>query len=367
MRLFCSHGPVFAEYSAYRRPRYAAALASAPLSGHMNSRKILSLLLGVGASVAVGAVVVSQLQWHDVAELWSKAQPAYLALGLGTYFLANVLRARRFRALTGDRISTGVMLRTVIIQNILNTFLPLRAGEVSYLYMVHKSGLVKAGDNVGSLLGARVLDLLAALMLPLFALPFSRAWTAEGHPFLWFALLAGGGACAFAFGVWRAEPLAAFFRARANGPRLWLNRALSVAGDVLSSLAQLRRSVLLSRVAGLTVSCWTLVYLSGYFSLIGVGIHVAFADAIFAYSFPVVASMTPFYMLGGFGVYEGSFSVGLHLAGVPLNSAVASALLLHVVELLFVVGLAPVALALATAPVGSEATPGVEPRHSQDS
>lgn len=327
----------------------------------MKSRKILSVLLGAGASIAVGTVVVSQLRWQDLAELWTKSQPAYLGVGLGTYFLANVLRARRFRALTGDRISTRVMLRTVIIQNILNTFLPLRAGEVSYLYMVHKSGVVKAGDNVGSLLGARVLDLLAALAMPLAALPFSAAWTAEGHTFLWFAGLAVFAASAFAFGVWRAEPLARFFARRAVTGRPWLNRSLHLASDVLSSLSQLRLASLFRRVLSLTLGCWALVYVSGYFNLLGIGVHVPFADAVFAYSFPNIASMTPFYMLGGFGVYEGSFGMGLHLAGVPLRSALASGLVLHVAELVFVLGLAPIALLLRTR---EPAPPQVAPRPS---
>ena len=126
----------------------------------MKARRLLSLLVGVLASVAVGSMVVSRLSWKDVSALWFTARPGYLAWGFCAYFLANVLRSWRFRALTGGQISTRIMLRTVMVQNILNTFLPLRAGEVSYLYMVHKSGVVKVGDNVGSLLGARVLDLL---------------------------------------------------------------------------------------------------------------------------------------------------------------------------------------------------------------
>jgi uncharacterized protein (TIRG00374 family) len=312
----------------------------------MKSRKLLALLLGVGASVGVGAMVLSSISWKDITALWSTANPAYLGLGLATYFLANVLRARRFRALTGDQIPTRVMLRTVIIQNILNTFLPLRAGEVSYLYMVHKSGVVKAGDNVGSLLGARVMDLLAALALPLVALPFSNAWAADGRPFLWFASIATVAASGFAIGVSRAGPLARFFEARSQTRRAWLNRLLKLIAEVLGSLAQLRRASLFGRVSGLTLGCWTLVYLSGYFNLLGVGVRVPIADAIFAYSFPNIASMTPFYMLGGFGVYEGSFGMGLHLTGVPLGTAMASGLVLHVAELIFVLGLAPIALLL---------------------
>jgi uncharacterized membrane protein YbhN (UPF0104 family) len=317
----------------------------------MKSRKLLSLLLGIGASVVIGGIVLSRLSLRDIANLWTAANPAYLLLGLGTYFLANVLRARRFRALTGDQIPSRLMLRAVIIQNILNTFLPLRAGEVSYLYMVHRSGVVKAGDNVGSLLGARALDLLAALALPLATLPLSHAWSAEGHPFLWFAIVGAGATLGFGLAIWRAEPLSRFIARRALTERAWLNRALKLASDMLSSLAQLRRAALFGRVAVLTLGCWALVYLSGYFSLLGVGIRVPIWDAIFAYSFPTIASMTPFYMLGGFGVYEGSFATGLHLVGVPLNSAIASGLALHVAELIFVLSLAPVTL-LRSRPVG---------------
>lgn len=319
----------------------------------MKPRKLLALLLGVGASVGVGAMVVSTLTWNDLTSLWATARPAYLGLGLAAYFCANILRARRFRALTRDQIATSAMLRMVIVQNLLNTFLPLRAGEVSYLYMVHRTGAVKAGDNVGSLLGARVLDLLAALVLPLFALPLSSAWRAEGHAFLWFASLALAAALAFAIGVWRAEPLARFFAGRATTQRAWLNRALQLVSEVLSALGQLRQASLLQRVVPLTLTCWTMMYLSGYFSLLGVGVSIPVADAVFAYSFPTIASMTPFYMLGGFGVYEGSIGVGLRLVGVELGRAMAAGLALHVAELLFVLGLAPVTL-LLRAPASRE-------------
>ena len=55
----------------------------------------------------------------------------------------------------------------------------------------------------------------------------------------------------------------------------------------------------------------------------------------------------------GFGVFEGTFGMGLHLVGVPLNVAMASSLVLHVAELLFVVSLAPVALLLRVSEVES--------------
>ena len=177
---------------------------------------------------------------------------------------------------------------------------------------------------------------------------------------MWFAIVAATAALGFGLAIWRAEPLARFLAGQAQNRRPWLNRVLSLGSDMLGSLAQLRRATLLGRVSGLTLGCWCLVYFSGYLNLLGVGIRVPIGDAVFAYSFPTIASMTPFYMLGGFGVYEGSFGAGLHLAGVPLSRAMASGLALHVAELVFVLSLAPVALlirAYPAAPPQPEPTP----------
>jgi uncharacterized protein (TIRG00374 family) len=310
----------------------------------MKSRRLLSLVAAALATLVIGYFVVQQVSWRDVAALRAASDVRFLALGFAAYTLSNVLRALRFRALTGDRISARLLLRTVIVQNLLNTFLPLRAGEASYLYMVHRTGTVGPGDNVGSLLGARVLDLLAALLIPAVTLPLSKASSVQGVPLAWLAALPLFGVLALALAIRRAEALASFIAARADGSRVWLNRALSMASDVLRSLAKLRGTSLLGRVSLLTLVCWISIYASGYFTLLGVGLELPFFDCVFAYCFPVIASMTPFYMLGGFGVFEGSIGVGLNLVGVPLSVAMTAALAAHVAELLFVLLPAPLTL-----------------------
>jgi uncharacterized membrane protein YbhN (UPF0104 family) len=310
----------------------------------VKSRKLLSLLAALAATLVVGYFVVRQLKWADLVALERSSDLRFLSLGFGAYFCANLLRAARFRALTGDRIPSASFLRTVIIQNLLNTFLPLRAGEASYLYMVHRSGVVKPGENIGSLLGARILDLLAALLIPALSLPLSKARGATGVPPLALLAVPLLGIALFALSLRKAEVLASFCASRANGSRIWVNRGLSLGSDVLRSLSQLRGSSLLGRVTLLTASAWTLLYLSGYFSLIGIGLALPFFDCMFAYGFPVIISMMPFYMLGGFGVFEGTIGVGLNLVGVPLGLATAAGLALHVAELLFIVVPGPLTL-----------------------
>ena len=307
----------------------------------MKRGRLVSLALAVVATLVIGYFVIRNLDFRDLSRLGRAANPGLLALGLGFYVLANVLRALRFRALTGDQLPTLLLLRTVFIQNFLNTFLPLRAGEVSYLVMIHRTGAVTPGANLASLFGARLLDLIAALMIPLVTLPMSRAWAAADLPLGWFATLAVVGIALLALGLWQAERVATWLEQRAASSTKWLARALTTGGEGLRALAQLRQGHILGRITLLTFGCWLLIYLSGYVSMIGVGARIPFWDVLFAYSFQVIASMMPFYMLGGFGVYEASLGFGLHLVGVPLDTSMAIGVLLHITELLFVVVLAP--------------------------
>jgi uncharacterized protein (TIRG00374 family) len=293
------------------------------------------------ATLAIGYFVIQQLSWSELTRLWANADPKLLALAFAIYALANVLRARRFRALTGDQLSTIALLRLVFMQNFLNTFLPLRAGEVSYLYLIHRTGLVRPGENLASLIGARVLDLIAALWIPLLILPMSRVWSAEGHTAAWFAILAVGSALGMGVALLRADALGGWLSRLADRREGRVSHLLRTGGDTLNAFAQLRRGRLFGRVAGLTFACWALIYISGYTSLLGLGVQIGLWDALFAYCFPIIASMTPLYMLGGFGVFEGSIGTGLHLVGVPLGQAMSSGLLLHIAELLYVVALVP--------------------------
>lgn len=311
----------------------------------MSSRKLLQIVFALLATTIIGYFVLRQLSWRDLLQLGRAADARLLALGFACYLVANLLRAMRFRALTGDQIPTLALLRTVVVQNFLNTFLPFRAGEVSYLLMVHRTGTVKPGANLASLLGARVLDLVAALLIPMMTLPLSQAWSSESRPFMWFSAVALAVISTLALGIWRADTLAAWMTRRATSPRAWLNRGLLTASDALSALSQLRQARLLGRVAALTAGCWGLIYLCGYASLRGVGVSVGLWDGLFAYSFPMIASMTPFYMLGGFGVFEGSIGFGLSLVQVPLRVAMAAGILLHIAELVFVILPAPFGLA----------------------
>jgi uncharacterized protein (TIRG00374 family) len=320
----------------------------------MNRRKLLQFLAAAVATVVIGYVVVSRLSFEDLEVLVRDFDLRYLLLAFAIYLGANLVRAYRFRLLVDAAVSVRAFLRIIFVQNFMNTFLPLRAGEVSYVYMVHRSGNVSAGRSLGSLLAARALDFLAAVLIPLGFMPFSRASSTYGGILVWLSVFVIIGAAALGVAIARAEPIADYLSARFAPKRAWMVRVAALLGDTLRSFGHLRERHRLLRAALLSLGCWALIYASGYALLEGAGLELSLADALFAYGFPVLVSMTPIYMFGGFGVYEGSVGAGLAMVGVAVGPALASGVLLHVAELGFVV------VALLFAPALGRARPGAE-------
>ncbi|HTM19507.1 MAG TPA: lysylphosphatidylglycerol synthase transmembrane domain-containing protein [Kofleriaceae bacterium] len=307
----------------------------------MNRWTAIKVAAAIVATAVAMYFVLSQVSVDDLEALPHRIDPAYLALAFGLYLTANVARALRYRVLLGKRIGTARLLQVVFTQNFFNSFLPLRAGEVSYLVMVHQSGTVKPGANLASLVGARLLDFLAALLIPLAALPLTAAWDHPEHSVRGLAAIAAGAAGAIALfaalAIWQSARLARWLERRGErGEGRW-HRGLRHLADAVRALAELRSGRVLLPVLALSFGCWLLLYLASATILHGAGLPISTADGVFVNGLPSLVSMTPLYMFGGFGLFEGTVVFGLTLVGVPTEQAVSTSLLAHVAELSMII------------------------------
>jgi uncharacterized membrane protein YbhN (UPF0104 family) len=301
----------------------------------MNRRKLLQLLLALVVTVAAGWFVLSRLSFGDLKELAKGFDRGLLALGFLMYLGTNLLRALRFRLLLEEAAATSAFFRIVVVQNFMNTFLPLRAGEISYFYMVHRMGITP-GKNLGSLLAARALDFLSALIIPVAFAPFARGLAVSGQSLVWAAAFTALLIAGFVVLLGSAASLADWITAHLVSKRPLVVRGVTLLGDTLRAIGALRARRVLLRVTLLSLGGWALIYGVGYVLLTGAGLALPLADGLFAYGFPTLVSLTPVYMFGGFGLFEGSVGTGLSLVGVPLGTALAVGLLLHVAELLYI-------------------------------
>ncbi|WP_269849783.1 lysylphosphatidylglycerol synthase transmembrane domain-containing protein [Methanosarcina horonobensis] len=89
----------------------------------------------------------------------------YLVLGFFLYVLSYLLRGLRFHILLDKKISLTDLFHIVCVHNMVNSILPARSGELSYIYILKKYHDKSTGEGVATLMVARVLDFITISLL----------------------------------------------------------------------------------------------------------------------------------------------------------------------------------------------------------
>ncbi len=239
------------------------------------------------------------------------SDPAGLMLIWGALLGAFLLRARTWtRLLSG--LSTGQALAAIHVALGANHVLPFRLGEPLRIVSVVRRTGVSTGAATATSLVARSADVLTLVALGTLAGPSLVA----GHLGWW-----GGSAVVVVAGVGVAAVVVA--------QRRWIR---SVTAPDATAVAQAGAAWLLEAVVVWRVGTWF------GFSLSAAEAVVVVAAAVSAQ----LVALTP----AGVGTYEAAAATALVAVGVPVESAVALALVLHGVKTVYSLVAGMVGLAL---------------------
>ncbi len=238
------------------------------------------------------------------------------------------VRGYRWRALLDNRISISRSFNISNIGNLLNNVLPLRAGEMARAYLVSRSGEITLMQCFSTVIVERLLDVLIVLGLLMVVLPFVAA--AE------IFVRAGAITAAVAFLAITTLLIVAYWRDQVVtlARRLlgWLTPALREPlirqGDqFLLGIRSIRPRRLASAIlsslviwGGWAAGCWVmlLAFVPGSAWYAGVLVTCAVALGL---SIPSAPS--------GAGLFEAAVVAALALFNIPVDVALAYAVLLH--------------------------------------
>ena len=305
------------------------------------------ILAGAFVSAGLGYLVLRGLNWDALVGLARNARPVWLFPAFATCALANGFRAARFSLLVGRAVTPVAMYPIVTIHNFTNALLPIRSGEVAYVWLLHRAGRVPGIANVGSLVVARLLDGAAVLLALLVALPLAMAGGSSQH------VDRIRGAALLAAAVVGITVLVAFLAVRryaavrrmlrtvnARWSNRWLGAvtdALARAEDVVHQWATLN---VLGPVLVYTILTWLSIFVTFCFICRALALPLGFAGCVVAGSPPVIVSSLPVPTLANIGAYEAAWVLGLSLAGTTGPTAVSSSLAVHGMNLAFAADLA---------------------------
>jgi glycosyltransferase 2 family protein len=296
---------------------------------------LLYFVLGLGLLT----ILLLQIDFQNLLRSITSIPLTYLLLG-GLIYLAKTL-ARSFRFWRiNQRMKPSYlkMVRLTMASSLASQLLPLKLGELTYVYLVKKDFKTSVPQGLSALVVIRIFDLLAiSLLFVLAALVFG---------------LPAGASIYFSY-------VLAFMAAL-----VLILLVMILAGDFLSKMLNLlvRRTVLhkIRLVVRLQEGIdntlfeirqyrgkeyaellvyplieWGINFVMYHVLLLGMGLTPHFFDTVIGVAFAALASVLPINSFGNFGTQEAGWATGLILVGVSQDAALTSGFATHLLSLAY--------------------------------
>ena len=278
-----------------------------------------------GISLVLIAYLVTSVEWLKVWASVSTVSLPWLLIGLFYIPAGTVLVASRYHRLIDGLISYRAMLRLVIFQGAISTFLANAAGSLTYIGILTKVNQVPAELAVQSTIIARLGDLFSSLIVAavLVALAWNRLERIQSLLLLsillstvliLLAILVIVIARRMGMVTPKGKP-----GARVSGATLWQQvlgfgvRVIHLKEGYVATIlpATLWYSFLLQAVIAIAMYCNVRAFHLdiGFFEAALVGVVASFIASV------------PITVFGGLGVYEVSTVGLLAVFGVPIEGA----------------------------------------------
>jgi uncharacterized protein (TIRG00374 family) len=296
----------------------------------------LLLAAGLVASLVFSYIAVRDVDFELFADTLAESRYWWILPSLAALSASVAIRVVRWRYLfpPATRPPARASLRALLIGELFNTVLPLRAGELARIVAIHRDVRTSRPEALGTLLVERVLDVVVLLLLLLAIVPFVPEITWLG-PAVTILVVAAAGLLGgvVALRRYRVRPLEFLLR-----PLRWLpgfspTRTSAAAESLLRGFQGLRDIRTGFLALALTAAGWLLVALAFWLAIRGLQLELGYDAALLvvvATTFSLVIPALP----TSLGVFEAATVVSLDPFGIDDSRALACAVVLHVLSFL---------------------------------
>lgn len=306
----------------------------------------LNILYFVLGTLLLGMLLL-QVDFQELLGLVASIPVGLLVLGGLIYLCKGLVRAFRFwRINAAARPGFLKMLRLVMATSLASQLMPLKLGELTYIYALRKDFGASVTQGVSTLVIIRVFDLLAIsalFVLTVLGMPSPGGlasylvYIAVLMGLLVLLLLGFVAAGRYFAPVQNWIKKQPFFQKSAL-----LQKLLKTVEGLLDELGKYR-GVQYLELAGYPLVEWGLNYAMYAVLLRGIGLDASLLDAVVAVTFAALASLLPVNSFGNFGTQEAGWMTGMMLQGYAQEIALSSGFASHLIYLGYMILLGGVA------------------------
>ena len=304
------------------------------------NKKNQALITAATVTAVLLYLLLSQIDPRQIISTIKGIDACCLVGGFILYLLCNIFRALRFHLLLNREITLFALFNLVCIYNMMNNLAPMRAGELSYIYMLRKLHNKNAITGASTLLLSRILDFIAIGTLFLVS-----AWMIGDRlggmksaliPISLFMLFCFILLLMLFYG---GEWLISSFSCSLEWVGLSRN---ATAIDLISNLkeaVQSTQKLRNAKIAILTLAASFLIWAAN-FSVVFLVIRGMYFDIpmpiiVMGSTFTVLSTLLPIYGIAGLGTSQGLWTLVFLPLGIPLDQAIISAFGYYIVQMIY--------------------------------
>jgi uncharacterized protein (TIRG00374 family) len=270
----------------------------------------------------------------ELSLFWESLQECnYLLLvpALATLVVGVGLRSWRWQLLfaPATRPPFGAVTRALLVGQLFNVVLPMRAGEAARIVVLHQEVRTSRAESLGTVAVERLYDVLGLLLLLLVATPFlpEVTWIRRAG-FLAAALLVLAAIGAVVVGRYGARPVRVVLRPLARLPKVTREHVDGVADRLVYGLQALHRPSLAAPGFLLGVASWLVLALTCWFVLESFDLGLGYGAGILILVTTTLSLVIPS-APAGVGVFEAGGVLALSAFGVDDSTALSATVVLH--------------------------------------
>ena len=306
-------------------------------------QRVAKIGLPTVLAVVIAYFLLRQIDLQQIPQTLSRLSIKALSIGFVCYCLLVFAKTLRFRALLNLESRVHRIFPILALHTFWGNILPMRTGDVSYVYLMQRRQKVDATQGIASLLVASLIDLVL-----LMGLVIATAWllrtqlrdTFSGTVLYLVPFLIGGGLITGVLFVYVAPNVCMKFAKRCTAPLLRLEKRVITWGvnkglEVLQQLTAFRSNRRYLEVWLYSVLCLVIRFGFQCYLVIEMGVGIPMTEVLFALAFTNVFNLLPVQTVGNFGTTEFPFVWLLHHFGTSVEIGTVTGFSLHILILLY--------------------------------
>ena len=306
-------------------------------------QKIARFVIPSVLAVLISYFLLKEIDLRKIPETLSRIPIHALLVGFISYCMLVIAKTLRFRTLLGLKSSVHQIFPILAMHTFWGNFLPMRTGDISYVYLMQKRQNVDATQGIASLLMASLIDLVLLIALMVFSA--TLLLPKLSNQFTWsvlflMPLIVGTGLLFVMVLACIAPDFCSSVALRCARPLLqldksWITWIVNKLLSILNQVTSFRLNLQLLKVWVYSLLCLTIRFGFQCYLVSEMGVDIPLTEVLFALAFTNGFNLLPIQTVGNFGTTEFPFAWFLSYFGTSMENATVTGFSLHILILLY--------------------------------